>query len=605
VDSLDSAVTLYNSQQITLAQLSAQTASAQGLLDNLAAPTMPADPTNADAMTAYANSYQNYAAFKAYLEAQVSSGQQIYAQAKAASDTIRTQLDGAKAALFQQGILTAADVSDTEMLTQARAKLKEMQLALTEGQLSISTAYGDLEKAEQQLEQARRELDDGWDEYNDGVAKLAEAKTDFAAQKADAEKQLADAEDKISDAQAKIDEIDRCEWYVLDRDSITSFVTFEQNADRIADIAQVFPVFFFLVAALVALTTMTRMVDENRQQIGTLKALGYSEAAISAKYLLYALTASLSGAAAGILVGFAGFPSVIWYAYSIMYTVPTFRILYYPELIVISLALSVAVITAATLNACHATLREKPAALMLPKAPPAGRRILLEYITPIWSRMSFSYKVTARNLMRYKKRFFMTVLGVAGCTALLLVGFGIQDSIMDIVSDQFTRLNHYDLTVSLSSEKALTETRGLSDILSDTGKIEYSAAFYTKSVTISNEADTEGTVTLTVCEDDAAVPQFFTFQTRVGHHPIDFGADSVILTEKTAENLGVQVGDTVFLHTDGGRAALTVTGITENYIYSRLFVARSSMKARSARCRGGTRFSRRAPAPAILRPATR
>lgn len=509
-----------------------------------------------------------------YVQAQYAAAQQTAQGIQAAIDAAQTQLDAAKAALYQKGLLTAADVSNDELLRQAKAKYKEMELALSKGQLSIATAYGELEKAEQQLETSRAQLDDGWKDYNDGVTELQDGRAEYEKQKADAKTKLADAEQKIRDAQADIDEISAGEWYTLDRDAIPCFATFEQNADRIADIARIFPVFFFLVAALVALTTMTRMVEENRQQIGTLKALGYSNFAISAKYLLYALAASLSGALAGILVGFAGFPSVIWYAYSIMYQVPDFQIIYYPNLIAISLAVSVAVISLATFFACAETLREKPASLMLTKAPPAGRRVILEYIRPLWRRMSFSHKVTARNLLRYKKRFFMTVLGVAGCTALLLVGFGLQDSIMDIVNYQYTKLNHYDLTISLSEEKALTEQNGLSAILSDSAQIESSGAYYTKSMTVSSKEGKEGTVMLTVGQDAANVQAYFTLRTRVGQHKIDYGENSAILTEKTAETLGVKVGDTIWLHTeDGGRKAVKITGVTENYIFSRLILS--------------------------------
>ena len=555
LQNLRDAVSLIYAQQTALAYPQAQLQSSQAMLEGL---TQAGDTSS----TLYL-----------YVQAQQETARQTVASLQAVIAQAQGQLDAAKAALYQKGILTAQDVSNDEMLRQTSAKLQEMELALSRGKLSIATAYGDLEKAEQQLETSRQQLDDGWQSYRDGTAKLETARAEYASQKAQAQQKLADAKQKIQDAQAQIDDIAKAEWYTLDRDAIPCYATFAQNADRIADIARVFPVFFFLVAALVALTTMTRMVEENRPQIGTLKALGYSEMAISAKYLIYALAASLTGAAAGILVGFAGFPSVIWYAYSIMYNVPGFRIIYDLRLILISLALSVAVIAAATLFACHETLREKPAALILPKVPPAGKRILLEYIRPLWNRLSFSRKVTARNLLRYKKRFFMTVLGVAGCTALLLVGFGLRDSIMAIVDDQFTRLNHYDLTINLSGEKALTEEGGLEEILQDSSRIERSEAFYTKSMTIRSADGRESTVTLTMGQDDSAVTEYFTFQTRIGHHAISYGTDSAILTEKTAETLGVKTGDSVWLtREDGSRAEVVITGITENYIYSRLFL---------------------------------
>lgn len=509
--------------------------------------------------------------------------QRAYDSARSLYDTIsgkmqeyQAQLDAVKQQLYAQGLITSPDISNEELQAQCSAVLKKMKLALTQGQLSISTAtaaaYAAFEQAEQQLADARAELDEGWQQYDSGCAELEDGWQQYRDAKAEADRKLADAADQITDAQETIDDIAACEWYVLDRDTLTSFVTFEQNADRIADIAKVFPVFFFLVAALVALTTMTRMVEENRLQIGALKALGYSEQAITAKYLIYALLASSLGALAGILVGFSGFPAVIWYAYSIMYQVPGFKLIYYPWLIVVSLVASTAVISAATLNVCRTSLSERPASLLMPKAPAAGKRIFLEYITPLWQRMSFSYKVTARNLLRYKKRFFMTVIGVAGCTALLLVGFGLQDSIMEVVDYQFEELNHYDLSITITSEKALEIERGLSDILADRTAIESSGLYYSKTVTVCNAEGQESSMTLMLAQDPQQLAQYFTFRTRRGHDPIPFDENSVILTEKTAETLGVDVGDSIRLETESGRVALTVTGITENYVFSRIFV---------------------------------
>lgn len=515
------------------------------------------DPENlAKAEEAYQKALENHAAIQAQI------------------DTYQHQLNEVKQQLYGQGLLSGPDISNVELLTQTQAALKKMKTALLSGQMAITSAYGELERAEQLLQDSREQLDKGWAEYQDGVQKLDEGRETFETKKADAQQQLNDAEDQIHDAQAQIDDIAAGEWYVLNRDAIVCFATFEQNIDRIGDIARVFPVFFFLVAALVALTTMTRMVEENRQQIGTFKALGYSEASITGKYLIYALAASLSGAVCGMVIGFAGFPTVIWIAYSIMYQLPTFRVIYDPWLIVVSLAASVSVVTLATLNACHETLAEKPAALMLPKAPPAGKRILLERITPLWKRMSFSHKVTARNLLRYKKRFFMTVLGVAGCTALVLIGFGLQDSIMEIIDVQYSELTHYDMTVSFSNETALTEPRGLLETIDQSSQIENHGICYTKNVTVSNADGDECTTTLTVCREDMQLPQYLTLQNRIGKKQIPYDANSVILTEKTAETLGVSVGSEIWLkNPDGELVSVTLTGINENYLSSRLILS--------------------------------
>lgn len=507
-------------------------------------------------------------------QAAYDKAQESYNQVRAQVDQYQAQVDEVKRQLYGQGLLSSANISNMELLQQSADALIRMKSALLEGQMQITSAYGELERAEQILEDGRAKLDEGWAQYAAGQQELEEGRSTFEQEKADALQKLQDAEDQINDAQAQIDDIAAGEWFVLTRDQIKCFASFEQNIERIGDIARVFPVFFFLVAALVALTTMTRMVEENRQQIGTFKALGYSEAAITGKYLIYALAASLSGAVCGMIFGFVGFPTVIWIAYSIMYQVPTFRIMFYPWLIVVSILASVSVVTLATLNACHATLSEKPAALMLPKAPPAGKRILLERITPLWKRMSFSHKVTARNLMRYKKRFFMTVLGVAGCTALLLVGFGLQDSIMEIIDVQYSRLYHFDMTASFSNKKALSEPRGLLEEIDTSEHIQYHDIFYTKNVTISNETEDEGTTTLTVSQNGVDLSQYFTLQTRRGKKPIPYEDNSVVLTEKTAEVLGVSAGDTIWLHqTDGERIPLKITGVNENYLSSRLIVS--------------------------------
>ena len=507
------------------------------------------------------------------------------AKAQEGYDSIKNQLDGyqqqldtGKQQMYTQGLISSPTLSNESLVTEAKTALRKMKLSLLQGQLSMNTgtatAYSAFAAAQQQLEDARTQLDSGWEAYNSGVQKLADSRAEYKTQKADAEKQLADGQKQITDAEEQISDIQNGEWYILDRTSTMSFVTFEQYTDRMTAIARVFPVFFFLVAALVASTTMTRMVDENRLQMGTLKALGYSNGQIAAKYLFYALSASILGSFAGMAVGFTVFPIIIWNAFGMIFDVPTFRLTFYPDMAAASLGISAAVIGLTTLLACRSSLHEKTASLLLPRAPVAGKRILLEYITPLWKRMSFSQKTTARNLFRYKKRFFMTVLGVAGCTALLLIGFGIQDSLLPIVDKQCAELTHNDLTISLSSEKALTVEDGLADVLDRSSEVKSWGKFYSKSVSVYNADNTVETVSLVAAADDNLMTQYNTFRTRQGHHPIDFNADSAILTEKTATQLGLHVGDTFWVETpSGSRMELTLTGITENYIYARLYLS--------------------------------
>ena len=476
------------------------------------------------------------------------------AKAQAAYDSIYAQLNGyqqqldeGKRQMYAQGLLSSPSLSNTELVTEAKAALRKMKLELMQGQLGLSTgtasAYSAFAAAEQQLADARTRLDDGWAEYDTGKEQLDASRTEYETQKAEAEQKLADGQKQIDDAEEQISDIQNGEWYVLDRNSTMSFVTFEQYADRMDAIARVFPVFFFLVAALVASTTMTRMVDENRLQMGTLKALGYSNTAIAGKYLFYGLASSILGSILGMAVGFVVFPTIIWQAYQTMvFSLPTFTLQFYPGMAAGSVLLSAAVIGITTWEACRASLREKTAALLLPRAPVAGKRIFLEYITPLWKHMSFSQKTTARNLFRYKKRFFMTVLGVAGCTALLLIGFGIQDSILPMLNRQTTELNHSDLT-------------------------------------IYNASGDKQTVSIVTAEDESQMTAYFTFRTRQGHKAIPFDDSSAILTEKTAESLGLAVGDTFEVETsDGSRKTLTLTGITENYVFTRLYLSQAQLR---------------------------
>ncbi len=507
------------------------------------------------------------------------------AKAQAAYDNIKNQLDGyqqqldaGKQQMYARGLISSPTLSNESLVTEAKAALRKMKLALMQGQLSMNTgtatAYSAFAAAQQQLEDARTQLDSGWEEYNSGVQQLADSRTEYETQKAGAEQQLADGLKQITDAEEQISDIQNGSWYILDRTSTMSFVTYEQYTDRMTAIARVFPVFFFLVAALVASTTMTRMVDENRLQMGTLKALGYSNSQIAAKYLFYALSASILGSFAGMAVGFTVFPIIIWNAFGMIFDLPTFRLTFYPGMAAVSLGISTAVIGLATWLACRSSLREKAASLLLPRAPAAGKRILMEYITPLWKHMSFSQKTTARNLFRYKKRFFMTVLGVAGCTALLLIGFGIQDALLPIVDKQSTELTHNDLTISLSSEKALTAENGLADVLNSSSEVKSWGKFYTKSVSVYNSNGTAETVSLVAAEDDSLLTKYNTFRTRTGHHAVDFNTDSAILTEKTATQLGLSVGDSFWVETPSGeRLELTLTGITENYIYARLYLS--------------------------------
>ena len=506
------------------------------------------------------------------------------AKAQAAYDNINGQLQGYQAQLdegkkqmYAQGLISSPNLDNDQLVVEAKAALRRLKLQLLEGQLQLTTGTA---TAYSQFEAARAQLDAGWQEYQAGVQQLADSRAQYETQKADAQQKLDEGLQQLTDAEEQVSKIKKGEWYVLDRNSTLSFVTFEQYADRMDAIARVFPVFFFLVAALVATTTMTRMVDENRLQMGTLKALGYSNFSIAGKYLFYALLATILGSIVGMVVGFVVFPIIIWNAYQLVFSLPTFTLHFYPGMAAASVGISAAVIGFATWFACRSSLAEKTAALLLPRAPVAGKRILMERITPLWSRMSFSQKTTARNLFRYKKRFFMTVLGVAGCTALLLIGFGIQDSLLPIVTKQSTELTHNDMSITLSDPKALTMEQGLAEELDGNSAVQNWGAVYTKSTTIYNAEGESASVSIVAAAKDSDLTRYVTFRTRKGHKAISFDSGSAILTEKTAENLGLHTGDTFWVeNAEGTRVELTLTGITENYMFTRLYLPRAQLES--------------------------
>lgn len=360
------------------------------------------------------------------------------------------------------------------------------------------------------------------------------------------------------------------QWYALSRQTLAGYVGFGQDADRVDAIAQVFPWFFFLVAALVCLTTMTRMVEEERTQIGVFKALGYGSGRIAANYLFYAAFACILGCVIGCVLGVVVLPRAIWSAYDILYTLPEIDIVFYPLYAAVACGLSLICTLAASLGACYNELRSTPANLIRPKAPPAGKRVFLERIGFIWKRLSFTKKVTARNLLRYKKRFFMTIIGIGGCTALLLTGFGLRDSIMSIVPKQFTQIQAYHFSLGLDESSSSSEDSALNRQLG-----EYAEDYiYIMQSSVDVQSD-EGTLNayLTAAEGDS-LSGFIHLRERRGGESIAFPPENgVVITEKLASKLGLSVGDN-FTFTQGGTAIYetSVAGIAENYVYNYIYM---------------------------------
>lgn len=366
--------------------------------------------------------------------------------------------------------------------------------------------------------------------------------------------------------QQAVSRIEKPVWYILDRDTSVSFVSLSSNAEKVNSIAKVFPVFFFLVAALVALTTMTRMVDEQRTEIGTLKALGYSSVAITSKYLIYSGVAAILGGAVGLAIGLYLLPTVIINVYHIMYRLPEIKLAFNAGISLSAYGAAVLCILVSTLAAVISNLREVPSLLMLPKAPKSGKRILLEKVPFIWKKMKFTHKVTARNIFRYKKRFLMTVIGIAGCTALLLTGFGLKDAIGAIVPEQYENLQLYDLSVELSDSDTEEAKSYINENFND------SLFIYAQTGKITDSGE-DFEINIYVPSDVSDFKEFVNLRERKSQKPLKLTDESVIITEKFASLHGIKAGDTVTLKTKSGKTSeVKVGGVCENYIHSFVYM---------------------------------
>ena len=447
-------------------------------------------------------------------------------------------------------------------LDRAKTLLSENNFKITQGEKELEQGRIELEKSleegQEKLIEARGELSKGWSIYN--------------KEKEEALEKLREAEIDIRDAQRKIKEIPEG-WFVIDREGNPGYGDYNDDAERIGAVAKVFPLFFFLVAALVCLTTMTRMIEEERSQIGTMKALGYNTLAISSKYLIYALLSSLVGALVGLAIGFKLFPIAIMNAYGIMYRIPERIAIYHYDYGIISILLAVFTTVSSSLLATLQELKSTPAMLLQPKAPRPGKRILMERITPLWKRLSFSHKVTARNIFRYKRRFFMTVIGIAGCTALLLAGFGIKDSI-DILDVQFGEIFTYDGQIILDTNKEEGK-RDLEEILGKEREVDsYIRALNQSVEALVKDSDRSYNVNLLVPENTEDFKEFFDLHERVTKKTLDLNSKGVIITEKLAELLKIKLGDSFeFRDTDNIRYEVEVKGIAENYLSHYIYMS--------------------------------
>lgn len=465
--------------------------------------------------------------------------------------------------------------SGDEQIAAAEAKIRASEAELSSAASQIESGRSQIEAAKNTITEKETSLAQAEAELADGRAELESGRKEYETQKADAEKELADAQIKIDDAKAEVDEIEDQEWYVNDRDVLAEYTSYGENADRMRAIGEVFPELFFLVAALISLTTMTRMVEEERTQIGTLKALGYGKGAIAGKYLMYAFLATMGGSIFGVLIGEKLFPFVIIYSYQIMYThLPHIVTPYQWDYALMATGAALACTLLATFYACYKELAAQPAELMRPPSPKEGKRILLERVTLIWKHLNFTWKSSIRNLFRYKKRFFMTIAGIGGCMALMVVGFGIRDSIMCIGTIQYQEIQVYDGMIYLSSSVTEDEVQQIKNAMDGMDKMDrYIEMEMTREpISLSVDGSTED-VYLCVPEDKDKIEDFMNFRSRTTGEVYHIQDDGIILTEKMANTLDVSSGDTIYLGADGEEKEVTITDVCENYMQHYVYMS--------------------------------
>ena len=492
-------------------------------------------------------------------------GEQEYADGLAQYEASRREFEDQKAAAGA-GMAAVTDpaalAAMQQQMEQAQQQLDEAKAQLDASRAELDTGWQEYDDGEAQYASGAQELADAYIELTDGEKDYRKGQREYEDGKAEADEKIADAQEKITDARREVADIESCEWYLFSRSYNPGYTGFGQDAERMANLASVFPVIFFLVAALVCLTTMTRMVEEQRVQIGSLKAMGYSGLAISRKYLFYGLLPSLTGGVFGLVIGYILFPKMIFTAYQIMYQMPNIELRAYPEISIFSVLAAVACTTLATLWACLATLRETPASLMRPRTPKAGKRVFLEYIKPLWRKMSFTHKVTARNLFRYQKRFWMTVIGIGGCTALIIAGFGMRSSLLFTMSRQYDDLFHYSAQVTLSDNALSTERQAVEDFLAgDERIVSYVPCEASSATVVTPSYSTTAYIEVMASDEIGKVVDLFDYKSG---DPITMGDEGVYIDQKLSELLKVSVGDTFFLDGDV-RGDVTVAGIYEHY----------------------------------------
>lgn len=485
--------------------------------------------------------------------AQISEQEKTLTDGENALNDAQKQIDE-NFALYKEGL---------DEYNENAAKIADAEKQYNDGYAEFSEKKAEYEQGVKDYEDGLKKIEDAKKEYEDGLKEYEDGVKEFEEKIADAEKEIADAKQEIADAGV-------AEWYLFNRDDNVGYSEYESNSERINKISTIFPIFFLLVAGLVCLTTMSRMVEEQRTQIGTLKAIGYSNGSIVRHYMIYAVLGALLGGIIGAAGGCVLFPWVIMYAYSMMYNITDFTFLYAPDNIILSVGSMTLAIAITVYFSCRKALEETPASLMRPKAPKAGKRILLEKIPFIWNKMNFFAKISGRNLFRYKRRMFMTVVGIAGCTALSLTGFGLKDSISDIVDLQYKDIYKYSGYIAFDEE-----TSDIESIYDD--MLEYNQdTNYTRALLKQYETkfgDNTLQCYITAVEDTEIFESFVDIHERISGNKVHI-KDGAVITEKAAKLLGAKVGDEITLSIDKGKSEkVKISGITEQYTSHYLYIS--------------------------------
>lgn len=466
----------------------------------------------------------------------------------------------------------------TSAITQMQNGVQEVKNSLSEGEKQLNLAEEEISKNEKELKRNKtntyNQIEKAKKEVADAKEKLEASKSEYAEKKADYEKQIKEAEEKIAEAKQKIADIKKAKWYILDRESNSGYNGFMQDTESVANIGKVFPIVFFIIATLISLTSMTRMVEEQRGQIGILKALGYSKLQIASKYILYASLASLVGGVIGIFVGCSFLPQVIWSMYSMMYEIPNFICPINVEYGMMGIILIFICIVGATVYAIWKELSHMPSVLMRPKAPKIGKRVLLEKIPFIWKRLNFNRKVTVRNIFRYKKRFLMTIIGIMGCTALILTGFGIKDAIGNLLTEQYGGIFKYDMQIGIKDDLNEEEYKKLIDFLNSKEEIQEKVPAYYTSLDVINNDKTE-TAQVIVPNDNSEIEKVIDIIDKNTKEKVLLEKDNILITDKLAELLGVEEGNVITIkNSEGIEKQVTVGKIVENYVYHYIYMSK-------------------------------